>query len=85
PALLAMLITIATVAAGAGAQLREWPWLVHASLAVITLLVNGWAFVIEYRSLQRNAVILDAVLRETDRIRAAHGLPSSAEALQQQG
>ncbi|MDW8263862.1 MAG: hypothetical protein RMJ52_00870, partial [Gemmataceae bacterium] len=46
PALLAMLITIATVAAGAGAQLREWPWLVHASLAVITLLVNGWAFVI---------------------------------------
>src|ERR1700730_2455229 len=29
PALLAMLVTIATAAAGAGGQLKAWPWLVH--------------------------------------------------------
>src|SRR5208283_4662333 len=33
PALFAMLITIATAAAGAAAQRREWPWEVHATLA----------------------------------------------------
>jgi hypothetical protein len=33
---------------------------------------------------QINAGILDDVLREVDRIRAAHGLPSNAEALRQQ-
>src|SRR5437870_8296901 len=37
PALAAMLVGIATAAAGAGAQLQEWPWLVHASLAFLTL------------------------------------------------
>lgn len=85
PALFAMLITIATAAAGAGAQLKEWPWQVHATLASITLLINAWAFRVEYRNVAKNAGILDDVLREVDRIRAERGLPSNAEALQQEG
>src|SRR6516225_859744 len=39
PALFAMLVPIAAAAAGTGAQLQEWPWAVHASLAVAGLLV----------------------------------------------
>ncbi len=42
-ALLAMLVPIATAAAGAAAQRREWSWLIHAALAIATLLVNVWA------------------------------------------
>jgi hypothetical protein len=83
PALAAMLITIATAAAGAGAQLREWPWFVHGSLSVVTLFVNAWAFRIEYRNLRTNADALDRVMQEVDRIRAERGLPSNQEALQQ--
>jgi hypothetical protein len=83
PALAAMLVTIATAAAGAGAQLQEWPWTVHASLAVATLVVNAWAFRIEYRNLRINADALDRVLQEVDRIRAERGLPSNQEALRQ--
>ena len=83
PALSAMLVTIATAAAGAGAQLREWPWPVHATLGVVTLLVNLWAFRVEYRNVHRNAEVLDEVLRETDRMRAERGLPSNAEALRE--
>lgn len=40
PALAAMLVAIATVAAGAGAQLQAWPWYVHASGALGTLMVS---------------------------------------------
>jgi hypothetical protein len=81
PALYAMLITIATVAAGAGRQLQMWHWTIHFTLAVLTLLINLWAFRVEYRNLATNARVLDEVLAEVDRIRAEHGLPSNAEAL----
>jgi hypothetical protein len=81
PALFAMLITIGTSAAGAGAMWRQWPWYVHGSLAVLTLLMNGWAFVIEFRNVSINGRIIEEVLAETDRIRAARGLPSNADAL----
>lgn len=84
PALGAMLITIAAAAGGAGAQLREWPWQVHATLATIALLVNLWAFFVEYRIVTANAVVLDGVLKEVDRVRAERGLPSNAEALRQE-
>jgi hypothetical protein len=83
-ALLAMLVPIATAAAGAAAQRREWPWQVHLTLAVVTLAVNAWAFVVERRNVAINAGILDDVLREVDRIRAAHGLPANAEALREE-
>jgi hypothetical protein len=83
PALFAMLITIATAAAGTGSQLRVWEWWVHGSLAVITLAVNGWAFTVEYRNVTTNAGVIEAVLRDVDRIRAERGLPPNADALQQ--
>ncbi len=84
PALFAMLIAIATVAAGAGAQLRAWPWGVHAALATATLVINLWAYRIELRDLKINGGIIEDVLREVDRIRAERGMASNAEALQQE-
>jgi hypothetical protein len=79
-ALFAMLLAIGTAAAGAGAQLQTWPWGVHVTLAGLTLLINGWAFVIEYRNVHINGGVIDDVLEEVDRIRAARGLPSNEEA-----
>ena len=81
PALFAMLVGIATAAAGAGAQLQAWPWYLHASLGFLTLLVNLWAFRVEYQSLMLNGQVIQAVLAEVDRIRAARGLEPNAEAL----
>jgi hypothetical protein len=83
-ALLAMLVPIAASAAGAGVATQVWSWPVHASLAVAALLVNIWAFRIEYRNVAINARIIDEVMREVDRIRAERGLPSNDEALRQQ-
>jgi hypothetical protein len=85
PALFAMLITIATAAAGAGVHTKSWPWWVHGSLALLTLAVNAWAFTVEYRNVNTNAGVIAAVLREVDRIRAERGLPANADALQQDG
>jgi hypothetical protein len=85
PALAAMLVPIATAAAGAGVQTLHWPWPLHALLAVAALAVNVWAFVIEYRCVKVNGGVIDGVMREVDRIRAERGLPSNAEALEQQG
>ena len=81
PALFAMLVGIATAAAGAGAQLQAWPWYLHASLGFLTLLVNLWAFRVEYQSLMLNGQVIQAVLAEVDRIRAGRGLEPNAEAL----
>jgi hypothetical protein len=82
-ALTAMLVAIATAAAGTAAQRREWHWTVHFTLALLTLLVNVWAFWIELRNVRINAGVIEDVMREVDRIRAARGLPSNAEALRE--
>jgi hypothetical protein len=83
PALAAMLITIATAAAGAGVQLQEWPWTIHGALATLTLMINLWAFRIEYRNVRINGGVIEDVMREVDRIRAERGLPRNDEALQE--
>jgi hypothetical protein len=83
-ALAAMLTSIAAAAAGAAAQRQEWPWGIHASLAAATLLVNLWTYGVEYRNVSINAGIIDEVMREVDRIRAEHGLPSNAEAIERE-
>ncbi|MFN4260036.1 MAG: hypothetical protein ACK4RK_12140 [Gemmataceae bacterium] len=83
-ALAAMLVTIADAAAGAGAQLQAWPWWVHFGLAIVTLLVNLWAFRVEYRGVRENGIILDEVLREVNRIRQESGLESNEEALRRE-
>jgi len=82
PALFSMLIAIFTSAAGAGVLFQSWPWYCHATGAILTLLINLWAFRIEYRDLAANIVILDAVLVEVDRIRHEQGLESNAEAVE---
>jgi hypothetical protein len=79
-----MLVTIATAAAGAGAQLKEWPWPVHATVATLALLVNLWAFRIEHRHVSRNTILLDEVMVQVDRICAERGLPSNTQRLQEQ-
>ena len=79
-----MLVTIAAAAAGAGVQqqLPQWPWQLHASLSAAALLVNLWAFRIEYRSICQNTAVIEGVLAEVERIRSERGLPSNAEALE---
>ena len=85
PALFAMLIAIATAAAGTAAQLGDWPWQAHATLAVFTLFINLWAFTVEFRNVRTNAGVIERVLEEVDRIRAERGLPSNREALLEEG
>src|SRR5205823_2923338 len=84
PALFAMLVPIGAAAAGTAAQRQDWHWGYHAALAVATIAVNLWAFVVELRCVRANVVVLDDVMREVDRLRAAAGLPSNAEALRQE-
>ncbi len=83
PALFSMLIGIAAAAAGAGAQLQSWPWQVHMTLGLLTLVINLWAFRIELRNVAMNARVIDGVMQEVDRIRAAQGLVSNEEALRE--
>ncbi len=80
-ALFSMLIGIATAAAGAGAQLQAWPWYIHATLAVLTLGINLWAFSVEHQTVSENAGIIQAVMGEVDRIRKEKGLNTNDEAL----
>ena len=84
PALFSMLIAIAAAAAGTGAQLQAWPWYVHMALGILTLAINLWAFRIELRAVTTNAAVINAVLDEVDRIRAASGLNSNSEALEEE-
>jgi nucleoside recognition membrane protein YjiH len=84
PALAAMLVVIAAAAAGMGAFMQVWPWPVHATVALATLTVNAWAFVIESRAVTVNAEVIEQVMHAVERIRAEQGLPTNAEALQQE-
>jgi hypothetical protein len=83
-AILAMLVTIGTAAAGQGRYLSGWPAWLHALLAGLALVVNVAVWVIEYQNMKTNLRILDEVYAEVDRLRAEQGLPSNAEALRQE-
>jgi hypothetical protein len=82
-AILAMLITIGTTAAGAARQHFDWPAWPHATLAAVTLAFNVVVWAIEYRNMKTNHRILDEVYAETERMRAEAGLPSSEEVLRE--
>jgi len=77
PALFAMLSVIAAVATGAGAQTGpETFWgLAHPVMSVVALALNGWAYVVEYRTVAANARVMDEVMAEVERRRAAHPAP----------
>jgi hypothetical protein len=78
-AILAMLVTIAAAASGEADRHNAWPWWIHLVLVVATLAVNLWAFMVEYRNLRANIIILDSLFQQVERIRAERGLPPSAE------
>jgi hypothetical protein len=80
-ALLAMVVAIVAAVTGAAVQMHWWHWSIHFSLATVTLLVNAWAFKVEFRNVYINAGVIDDVMREVDRIRAERGMPSNAETL----
>jgi hypothetical protein len=84
PALFAMLAVIFTGMVGAAAQVGVLSWLFHATLATLSLVINAWAFRLEYRCLQLNAWLLEEVMEEVNRLRAFRGLPTNEEALQQE-
>ena len=84
PALYAMLFAIASGATGAAAHVRLWPWYFHFSLATCTLIVNLWAFRIEFQCLATNVVVLRDVLTAVDSVRVARGLPINSLALQEE-
>jgi hypothetical protein len=84
PALGAMLIGIATAAAGGGRQHSDWHWSIHLTLAMVTLVFNLWAFRREYHCVSTNAAVIDAVLDEVDRIRRERGLNTNEEALREE-
>ena len=48
------------------------------------MLINLWAFRVEYRNLAANIIIIQAVLVEVDRLRAAQGLECNAEAVERE-
>ena len=55
----------------------------HAALAVATLAINVWAFRIELENVTINARIIEEVMQDVDRRRAASGLNSNDEALRE--
>ena len=68
PALFAMLSVIAAVASGAGAQTASeswWSWS-HPVLAILALVINGWAYVVEYRTVAANSGVMDHVMAEVE-------------------
>ena len=67
-----------------GRQLQLWHWGIHLTLAILTILINLWAFRVEYQCLTMNAQVIENVQAEVERIRAEQGLPSSAEDFQRQ-
>jgi hypothetical protein len=82
-ALAAMLLTIAAAASGAGRQLQEWPWQVHTGLALATLVLNFFVFVLEYRNIRINGHAVEQVTAIVEEIRASHRLLPSAMALRE--
>lgn len=85
-ALVAMLLPIAAAAAGMANVTHRVAWAppTHLSLALLSLVVNVWALWVEYRNVRINGGVIDQVMAEVERIRAEKGLPTSAEAFEQQ-
>jgi hypothetical protein len=72
PALFAMLSTIAAVATGGGAQtsLTSFWSLSHPVLTTLALFINGWAYIIEFRIIAANSVVMEQVMAEVEKRKA---------------
>lgn len=79
PALFGMLMAIATAASGAAAQVMVAPWWLHMYLAIATLLVNGWAFMVEYRAVSANGRVMERIMSEVARRRAHEPVPAAGD------
>jgi hypothetical protein len=76
PALFAMLSVIAAVASGAGAQTSTvslWS-LSHPVFTVLALLINAWAYLVEYRIISANGVVMDQVMLEVEKRRRVEAI-----------
>lgn len=51
------------------------PSTVHLTIAVLTVAVNVWVSMFEFRSIERNGEIVEQVMDEVNRIRTERGLP----------
>jgi hypothetical protein len=72
--LAAMALVIMAAVSGAGSQNpTSWWATAHPVFAVLVLFANAWAFVVEYRVILANEVVLNQVKAEADRMRAAQG------------
>lgn len=73
PAMVAMLVTIATVGSGAATHTDPDSWfgLTHPILAVLTILANAWAFYRQRQAVRQNQALLDRVMGIVHAHRAA--------------
>lgn len=82
-----ILMLVLTGACGASADpaTRAWgyvqksfgvaPSTMHLTIAVLTVAVNVWMSIFEFRSIERNGEIVEEVMNEVNRIRTERGLP----------
>jgi len=60
-ATLAIAVTIAAEVSGGGAHTGDWPSWIHPTLAVLALVVNAYAFAMEYIGVKANLILLNLV------------------------
>jgi hypothetical protein len=51
------------------------PSTVHLTITVLTVAVNVWVSIFEFRSIERNGELVEDVMNEVNRIRTERGLP----------
>jgi hypothetical protein len=78
PSLFGMLAVIATAGTGGPAQTdpNSLLGMAHPVLAVLTLVINAWAFVVVYRTVALNAAVIDQVMAKVEQMRSAADSPA---------
>lgn len=80
-----MLVLAGACGASADPATRAWgyvqesvgfaPSTVHLTITVLTVAVNVWVSIFEFRSIERNGELVEEVMNEVNRIRTERGLP----------
>jgi len=81
PALFGMLVVIAVAGTGGAAQTdpNSLLGMAHPVLAVLALVINAWAFVVEYRTVAANVLVMNGVMDRVAQLRSA-GEPAQTAA-----